>query len=75
MSKRSNKTPRTISGQLRKHLRDCGESTYQLEREIGIHNTTLSRFLRGERGLSMETIDILCDHLGLRLTRARKRTP
>ena len=74
MSKRSTKTPQTISGQLRKHLKDCGKSTYQLERETGIHNTIFSRFLRGERGLSLEVIDDVCKHFGLRLARARKRT-
>ena len=75
MSKRSNKNPKTISGQLRQHLKDCGKSTYQLERETGIHNTIFSRFLRGERGLSLEVIDDVCEYFSLRLTRARKRTP
>lgn len=66
MSK-SRKMPDTITGQLRWHLDHCGVSTYRLERETGIHNSALSRFIRGERGLSLEAIDTLGTHLGLRL--------
>ena len=35
----------------------------------GIHNSQLSRFLRGERGLSMDAIDTLGEYLGLRVVR------
>ncbi len=68
MSK-SRKMPDTITGQLRWHLEHCGVSTYRLERETGIHNSALSRFIRGERGLSMANIDTLGTYLGLTLER------
>lgn len=42
---------------------------YRLERETGIHNSTLSRFMRNERGLSFENIDKLGLYLELTLER------
>ncbi len=67
MKKKPRKKPNSISEQLRGYLKDCGLSTYRLEREIGIHNSVLSRFLRGERGLSLGAIDALSKYLKLRL--------
>lgn len=65
--------PKTLTGQLRWYLEHCDISTYRLERETGIHNSTLSRFLRGERGLSLDAIDTLGTHLGLRLIQEGKK--
>ena len=61
------KAPKTISEQLRRFIKDSGLSTYQLERETGVHNSVLSRFLRDERGLRIETVDALAEFLKLRL--------
>ncbi len=69
MSK-TNKPPKsanTVTKQLRWYLKTCGVSCYQLEREIGIHNSVLSRFLRGERGLGLDALDTLCKYLKVRL--------
>ena len=74
MSRKTSKTHKTVSEQLRSHVLASGVSGYRLERETGIHNSTLSRFLRGERGLSMEALDALCNHFGLRLTGPKKRS-
>ena len=68
MSK-TRKVPDTISGQLRWFLEHCGESAYRLDRETGVSNACLSRFLRGERGLTLASVDKLANHLGLRLVR------
>ena len=57
----------TLSKQIRWYVKNCGISTYRLERETGIHNSALSRFLREERGLSLESIDVLGRYLKLRL--------
>ena len=59
----------TLSGQLRWYLEHCGQSTYRLERETGVSNAALSRFLRQNRGLTLETVDKLAKHLCLRLVR------
>ncbi len=53
------KSADTLSKQLRWYVKNCGVSTYRLERETGIHNSALSRFIRGERGLSVESMDTL----------------
>lgn len=67
MSKR--KIPDAISGQLRWFLQHSGQSTYRLNRETGVDNSLISRFLRGERGISLTTADKLAKHLGLHLVR------
>ena len=69
MSKKR-RLPDRISGQLRWYIEASNKSTYRLQRETGGDNGTLSRFLRGERGISIENIDKLAKHLGLRLTSA-----
>ena len=61
------KSANTLTKQLRWYLKNCGVSTYRLERETGIHNSALSRFLREKRGLSLGSIDILGRYLRLRL--------
>ena len=66
MAKRQ-KAPKTISEQLRRFIKDSGVSLYQLERETGVHNSMLSRFLRDERGLQIEAVDRLSKYLKLRL--------
>ena len=53
------KSADTLSKQLRWYVKNCGVSTYRLERETGIHNSALSRFLRGERGLSIASMDTM----------------
>ena len=46
----------------------------ELARQIGLSPARVSRFLKGERGLSLESIDKLMDALGLEIViRPRKR--
>ena len=65
------KTP-SVSEQLRKALKDSGQTTSELQDATGVDRSVLSRFMRGERGMTTPSLDSLCAHLGLRLTRARK---
>jgi hypothetical protein len=53
--------------QLRRAILHDGRSRYAISRESGIDEAVLSRFVRGERGLSSETIDVLMEFLGLGL--------
>ena len=62
--------PDTLTGQLRWHIKHSGVSTYRIEQDTGVYSASLSRFLRGERGLSLEHIDTLGKYLGLRVVRA-----
>jgi hypothetical protein len=56
-----------ISDQLRQVVLDCGQTRYAICRATGIGQDVLSRFIHGERGLSMEVLDVLGDYLGLRI--------
>jgi DNA-binding Xre family transcriptional regulator len=58
----------TVSEQLRRAVEQAPVSRYAISKGTGIDQAVLSKFVRGERkGLSMETVDALCDYLGLRL--------
>jgi hypothetical protein len=57
-----------MSDQLRERIVDSGRSLYELGRSAGVAPSVLSRFLRGERGLSLVSVDKLCRALGLNLT-------
>ena len=58
--------------QLRDEIRNSGESLNQLGRNAGIGPDQLSRFLRGERTLTLPAVAKVCEALGLELMR---RTP
>lgn len=63
-----------LSDQLRAAIRDSGRSMLSIARDVETDKATMSRFLAGERGLRLSTIDKLGVLLGLRLmiSRARK---
>ena len=56
-----------VTDQLREAIRRSGESLNQLAGRTGVDRARLSRFVRGERGLSRAAVDDLCLALGLRL--------
>ena len=65
----------TISQVLRKAMTKSSESLADLQRATGISDAVLSRFVRGERTLTLPTADKLARHLGLELVkRERRRT-
>ena len=59
----------TLTAQLRWHLKNCGTTPLDVARAIGIHSSTLYRFLGKQRGLSDDALDKLARHLRLRLVR------
>ncbi len=61
----------TLTEQLRWYLRHADETPVEISRRIGVHHTTLYRFLNGTRGLSHDAQDQLAKHLKLRLVRER----
>jgi transcriptional regulator with XRE-family HTH domain len=61
--------------QLRAAVLNAGESRYRISKATGISESILSRFVRGEAGLSMEYANRLCEYLGLRLEKAEKAGP
>jgi transcriptional regulator with XRE-family HTH domain len=58
---------------LRRAILECGESRAAISRETGIAESILSRFVRGERGLSSESIDALIEFLGMEIRPRRRR--
>ena len=57
-----------LSDQIRRALNDCGLTRYRVWKLTGIGEDTLSRFVKGERGLPMKTLDRLADFLDLNIT-------
>jgi hypothetical protein len=64
----------TISEQLKQAMRGYG-SIYAVARDSGLSQTSLNRFIRGERGLSQEAIDRLGEFFGMHLTRPTRPRP
>jgi hypothetical protein len=56
-----------LSEQLRRIVADCGKTLGQITRDTGIDKSALSRFLSGERGVSVEVMDKLGRYLALRI--------
>jgi transcriptional regulator with XRE-family HTH domain len=56
-----------LKQQLREAIRDSGQSLQQLGKACGIGADRLSRFVRDERGISLDAAEKLCTFLGLRL--------
>lgn len=69
----ANKQVSKLTDQLRRFVAESGESLGALSRATGIDTSALSRFVHGERGVSMQGLDALGEHLGLRLVQDRPR--
>ena len=61
-----------MSEQVRRAIDASGMSRYRISKELGIAESTLSRFMSGQTGLSMEYLDALADLLDLNITVGRK---
>jgi len=60
----------SLSDQLRQAIERSGVSRYSIWQQTGIDQGSLSKFMDGERGLSIESIDKLADLLGLHICTA-----
>ena len=65
-----NKQRLSLSDELRQALERSGVSRYSIWQQTGIDQGSLSKFMDGERGLGMESIDKLADLLGLHICTA-----
>jgi transcriptional regulator with XRE-family HTH domain len=57
----------TITEQIRRIITESKASRYAIAKAIGVSETLLSRFLTGERGLSLTTLDALADLFGMEI--------
>ena len=64
-----------LSDQVRRAVDASGLSRYRICKTLGIAESTLSRFMAGQGGLSMEYLDALADLLDLDITLSRKPGP
>jgi len=63
----------SFSEVLRDALENAPESRYRISKLTGVSESLLCRFVQGERGLSLSNLDLLCQHLGLRLVKDTKK--
>ena len=64
----------SFSDQIRRAVDSSGMSRYRICKEIGIAESTMSRFMAGE-WLGKENMDALADLLGLSVKTGRPRMP
>jgi len=62
---------RFVSAQLRRLIENSGISRYRLAKWMGVEQSALSRFVSGERGLSMKALDKLGKVLDLEIVSRR----
>lgn len=63
-----------IITQLREAIQNDSRSLNGLARVAKLSPIQLSRFVRGERGLTTPAVDALCEVLGLELRRTKRQT-
>lgn len=56
-----------LSDQLRRAIESSGKTRYRIWQESGVAQETLSRFMSGKGGLSVDAIDKVTECLGLDL--------
>jgi plasmid maintenance system antidote protein VapI len=61
-----------FSDQLRRAVDNCGLSRYRISKELSIAESTLSRFMSGERGLTMKCLDRLAELLDLHVATGKR---
>lgn len=57
----------SFSDQLRLAIKESGVSCYRINRDTGVSQSILSRFMNGKAGLSTINVDRLCECLDLEL--------
>jgi plasmid maintenance system antidote protein VapI len=62
----------TFSDELRRAVNACGLSRYRICQELDIAESTLSRFMSGERGLTMKCLDRLASLLDLHVAAGKR---
>ena len=69
----ASRKPKRLSDQIRQRVRESGYSGYAICKATGLDKGQLSHFLAGHRGLSLASLDILAEFLGLEVVCKSKR--
>ena len=67
------KAKQSLTDQLRQAVADSGKTLGELARDTGIDKSALSRFVNGERGVSMAVMNTLGDYLDLEIRQRKAR--
>ena len=67
------KKPIKPSDRLRAAIEQAGVTRYQIAKDTGVDQATLSRFVVSGRGLSIEAVDKLCEYLDLEIVERQKK--
>lgn len=62
-----------FSDQLRKAIDESGMTRYAISKATGIDQAVLSKFMAGERGMLLPSVDKLCSLLDLELRKKGDR--
>jgi DNA transposition AAA+ family ATPase len=63
----------SLSDELRQAIERSGVTRYSIWQQTGIDQGSLSKFMDGERGLGLESIDKLAELLGLHIVAKPER--
>lgn len=66
------KRPARFTDELRAAIENCGVSRYRISKLTGIDAAVLCRFVQGQAGLSMDSLDALAECIGLSLVTKNK---
>lgn len=58
---------------IRRAIEASGKTRYRIAQDTGILQSHLSRLMRGDAGLSVDSVERLADYLGLEITIRPKR--
>jgi hypothetical protein len=64
---------RTLSEQFRQAIATSGVTRYEIAKATGVSQSTLSKFMLRQRGISIEAMDAVGLFLSLRLTATHKK--
>ncbi|MBX3405063.1 MAG: helix-turn-helix transcriptional regulator [Phycisphaeraceae bacterium] len=56
-----------LTDTIRRAVEASGQTRYRIAKESGVSAGQLSRLVNSERGMTVDTLERLADHLGLRI--------
>ena len=63
----------SMDDEVRQAIRDCGLTRYAISKASGVTQGALARFMAGERGMALKTLDKIAPVIGVRLVVHRPR--
>ncbi len=63
----SRKRKTDLAAQLRRAIRDSGLTPYRVATDADVDRAIMTRFVNGDRGLTLDTASRICELLGLEL--------